>query len=206
MRIVLVFVLTIWGSVEAGASDQAAKCATIKDNVRRLICYDLVFQKPPDSALLATTGKWRVTQETSKIDDSTNVFAMLDSDDSYQARNKPEQKVGLVLACRENTTSAYFAFRETYMSDFQGGGRVTVRFDKEKAVTKSLSESNDNHSLGMWRGGTAIPFIKSIGKSPNLIEETAMAAGWAQHAGFLPKTDIHLTPSLQSGSNHGKIT
>ena len=48
------------------------------------------------------------------------------------------------------------------MSDHAGGGKVTIRLDEEKAFNKSLTQSNDNTALGLWRGGTAIPFIKSL--------------------------------------------
>ena len=59
------------------------------------------------------------------------------------------------------------------MSDIQGYGDVTFRIDKEAAFERSLNASTNNHSLGLWSGGSAIPMIKRlIGKSTLAIRAT----------------------------------
>ncbi|RYF35466.1 MAG: hypothetical protein EOO38_28875 [Cytophagaceae bacterium] len=48
------------------------------------------------------------------------------------------------------------------MSSLQGAGRVTFRVDNQKAETKNFEESNDHEALGLWSGGSSIPWIKSL--------------------------------------------
>jgi hypothetical protein len=63
------------------AAQDAAGCATKKADTERLECYDLIFKK---SIHTSNDSKWQITEETSKIDDSKNVFLVLDSEDTFQ--------------------------------------------------------------------------------------------------------------------------
>ena len=140
------------------------QCAKENDDSKRLLCYDLIFKKSVEtiSTPSSDTGEWKVEKEISKIDDSQNVFLQLYSTDTFQERYKQSARVSLNLQCRENTTFAYFVFGGAFMSDHNGGGNVTMRIDKNKAITRSLRQSSDHRALGYWRGGTSIPFIKSL--------------------------------------------
>lgn len=77
------------------------------------------------------------------------------------------------MACRENETNLWIRFGECFMSSIQGKGRVTYRLDSEQAATRNFRESNNNMALGLWSGGTAIPFIKNmIGHDQMIVRAT----------------------------------
>jgi len=48
------------------------------------------------------------------------------------------------------------------MSDLEGRGTVTYRIDTAKAQKKEFTESTDHEALGLWNGGSAIPWIKAM--------------------------------------------
>ena len=115
------------------------------------------------------SDRWSVDLQTSKIDDSTNVFVTTPAIKPVQGRFRRETTPYLMLRCMENRTSAYFTFNGLHMADIQGYGDVTVRIDKRKADTHHMSASTDSEALGLWSGGRAIPFIKSLFGGENLI-------------------------------------
>lgn len=147
----------------------------------RLGCYDRAtgFDRPADrtkSENDSTTktgetnsepvvptlvSKWQLRSRTSAIDDSTNVFMTLVSDDFIKGRFGTAGPMVISIHCRENTTLFYINFNELFMSDFQHG-RVTYRLDSTEARNVNMKESTDNMALGLWRGGSSIPFIKRM--------------------------------------------
>ncbi len=151
----------------------AEDCTLIHNEEKRLACYDKAFGytgavSVPDSG----TGDWGINTKTSDIDDSTNVYIGIQS---YEQTNCPykEGQHELLIACRENTTALILRFADCFMSSIQGKGKITYRLDKEKAKTKGFVESNDNMALGLWNGGSSIPFIKSLfGHDELLIKAT----------------------------------
>jgi type VI secretion system protein VasI len=70
----------------------------------------------------------------------------------------------LILRCSEGKTIAYVNFADEFMSDSNGGGRVTYRLDKEKVATVRMGVSNDHKALGLWSSTEAIAFIKTLAK------------------------------------------
>ncbi len=151
----------LWAAV---AHADFAECLGIVDEAARLTCYDDVngYQSPKDeSAPVADPGAWTVKSEFSKIDDSANVFMMLQSKDETNCRYKTGTHT-LMIACRENTTSMWITFGGCFMSSIQGKGRVTYRLDGDPAQKARFRESNDNMALGLWNGGSAIPFLKRL--------------------------------------------
>jgi type VI secretion system protein VasI len=107
-------------------------------------------------------SKWTYQTEVSKIDDSKNVYLSLQSEETIQGRYGEAGFMRLFINCRENKTAVYFTFAQHFMSDNAGGGAITFRIDKRPAKTESFRESTDNEALGLWGGGEAIPFIKSL--------------------------------------------
>lgn len=105
--------------------------------------------------------KWNVRTEISAIDDSTNVFLSIDSDEHIRARFGRSGPMRLFIQCRENTTLLYIYFNGHFMSDYSNGA-VTYRLDTDKALGKRMQESNDNEALGLWSGAQSIPFIKAM--------------------------------------------
>ena len=69
----------------------------------------------------------------------------------------------------ENTTTVLINFNNHFMSDHAGGGTVEFRRDDSPLYKSRMNESNDNSSLGLWNGGNAIPFIKGLLGTKQLI-------------------------------------
>lgn len=149
------------------------RCTEIKDNLERLACYDdEVGYYPEVKEEVVGSGDWKVRIETSKIDDSKNVYLTLYSEDQTNCPYKSGRH-SIHVACRENQTNMWVIFGQCFMSSIQGRGRVTYRLDSEKAATRSFHESNDNMALGLWEGSTAIPFLKKmIGHDRMIIRAT----------------------------------
>lgn len=107
-------------------------------------------------------GNWQIRSSTSPFDDSKTVTMELYSLDEIPDRIGRSGKPKLYLRCKENTTNAFITFAGNFMADIQGYGRVRYRLDSDAAVTKRMQVSTDNEALGLWSGGTAIPFIKDM--------------------------------------------
>jgi type VI secretion system protein VasI len=162
MRGIVILALTItFLPAPARAQDDPKACAAIADNAKRLECFDLIFKK---SSVTTTSAKseWVVTEEKSKIDDSTNVFMMLDS--TQPIKNQYGAKAALTIAifCREKKTDFYIIFGGHFMSSIGNAGVVTFRVDKKPATQTKMTESNDHKALGLWGGASSIPFIKAL--------------------------------------------
>lgn len=93
---------------------------------------------PPTPAEL-----WSVTTERSALDDSTNVFMGMQSQELVRDRFGRQHRVTLHLRCQENRTALvvgwgeYMGLRET---------RVTTRVDSAEARTEAWSISTNNQS------------------------------------------------------------
>lgn len=141
---------------------EIARCLTIENSLDRLACYDEEAGYAPEVQEETTgNGDWRVRTETSKIDDSDNVWVSLSSQEQTSCPYKSGSH-SIHIACRENSTNLWIHFGDCFMSSIQGKGRVTYRLDSEKAQTQQFRESNNNMALGLWSGGQAIPFIKKM--------------------------------------------
>ncbi len=169
MRLGMIIATSAILSITSTANADITKCLSIESSLDRLSCYDKEAGYGPDvSEKTVSTGDWRVRTETSKIDDSTNVWVSLLS---HEQTNCPYKRGShsIYMACRENTTSLWIHFGDCFMSSIQGKGRVTYRLDSEKAQIQNFRESNDNMALGLWSGGQAIPFIKKMMDHDRLI-------------------------------------
>lgn len=152
------------------AQDSADQCAAIDDSAGRLICYDLLFRVDRTEALQSTQTNWKNRTDTSRIDDSTNVFLSLRSSDDFPSRFGGGMEHGYMLVrCMENTTTVYFSMGEHHLADLQSYGRVTYRIDSAPAQSRRFLESTDNRALGLWNGGSSIPFIQELFGAENLL-------------------------------------
>ncbi len=170
----LVILLTCSMTASASESDPATCHMFVSSDQTRLLCYDKAtgFGKnsvseidTEDSEAETKTplvvSKWVVETKISEIDDSTNVYMHLTSDDEIRGRFGSAGPMEMFIHCRENTTLFYIVFNSLFMSDHQYG-RVTYRLDSQKAQTKKMKESTSNMALGLWRGRSSIPFVKSM--------------------------------------------
>lgn len=161
MRKVILPALISFLLSSSGAAAEFERCTQIDNDLERLACYDQEAGYEPIVREISGRGDWRVRIEKSLIDDSENVFLSLSSKEQTNCPYKSGTHQ-IYIACRENTTSVWVIFGGCFMSSIQGKGRVTYRLDSEKASTKDFRESNDNSALGLWNGGSSIPFIKQL--------------------------------------------
>ena len=165
-----------FSSTEAEEPDRGmAGCAVIENAVNRLSCFDdLAKQRNVAQPEISTTskGNWQVQSETSKIDDRTNVFMVIKSENEFEGKFKGSQRATMFIACREGRTHLYFQFGDHFMADNSSYGEITVRIDKQKATTISTTESTDNNALGLWSGAGIELLKKLFGKSKLLIRTT----------------------------------
>ncbi|OHB72424.1 MAG: hypothetical protein A2W23_07650 [Planctomycetes bacterium RBG_16_43_13] len=166
MRILFLALLTIIAlvaSAEADMTANIARCAAIKSPTERLACYDALAKKlgieggkTLSTSKLTGTGKWRISTETSPIDDSKNVYLALSAEESIKAMLGTSLPV-LFLRCKENKTEVYIAW-----GVYLGLEETTmlIRFDSKKATTSTWNISTDN--MATFYRGSVIAFIRSI--------------------------------------------
>lgn len=158
----LVFVLIFCTAslpVVAGEKDIAA-CASKSDPLLRLECFDNLSREMGVEGgvktSMKTSGNWIVMVDVSPIDDSTNVSAILISDNVVGTGWRAD-RASLVLRCSENKTNVFVNW-----NDYLGSDSIMVleRLDKRKAETHSWSLSTDNKSTFV-KGGD-IRYIKRL--------------------------------------------
>lgn len=152
------------GTLLLAAISQSAKaetgndCAGVADDAKRLICYDLIFKIKQTNSV---SRKWKVSEETSKVDDRKNVFVAVDSLERLEGRFGLKDRARLLFTCREGKTSSYITFGGHFMSSLSGG-TVTYRVDKRPAGKRRMTESTDHQALGHWSALEAIPFAREL--------------------------------------------
>ncbi len=167
------FAIPVPGEASSEIDRDMAACAAVENSVDRLSCYDALATKRDVAAPKVDTerqGDWKVTSETSKIDDSTNVFLTVDSDNSFPDRLSREKRATFYVVCREKSTDMFVYMGGMFLSDISGFGEVTYRVDKNKAKKINLTVSTNNEALGLWRG-SAVRFLKEVMNGRKLLLE-----------------------------------
>lgn len=152
-----------------------AGCAAIDNTVNRLACYDdLAKQRNVAQPAVSTVskGNWNVQTVTSKIDDSTNVYMSIESENEFEGKYRGSHKATFTISCREGKTDLYFQFGDHFMADSSSFGDITLRIDKQKATTISTNSSTDHSVLGLWSGSGVGLLKKLFGKSVLLVRAT----------------------------------
>ncbi|TKZ19310.1 hypothetical protein FAP39_11995 [Shimia litoralis] len=163
---------TVLLAAPASSHEDLKACGDINDDTARLACFDQHILDTTNKDENHSVGKWRLTTETSRLDDSQNVFLQLTSEDSIRGRFSGAGPMVLHIMCRENTTDFSIYFNGLHMSDYQYG-TVTYRLDKTPARKKKMVESTSHQHLGLWGGRSSIPFLKAmLGHSEMLVEAT----------------------------------
>lgn len=163
--------LAISSAAQAEIDRGLATCAVIRSSVERLACYDGLAQKRDVAApkvTVTTKGKWQVRSKTSKIDDTTNVYVSLESENSFQTPLNGEQRATIQITCREKSTDFYVYMGGMFLADSSEFGSVIYRIDKNKADWMNMSESTNHEALGLWQG-SGIRFVKKLTTGQNLL-------------------------------------
>lgn len=174
MRWIVVVAMLVLAS-QAGAVGMAS-CAKIADDGERLTCYDDVAGRiAPDDRKTSIekpsgdTGKWFTNKSRSKFKDTYDVTLTLISEESPDCRwgNSPAI---LQVRCLENTTSVVLSTPDCHLTSGYGSyGDVDVRIDGGKARVWRMQEATNNRALGLWTGRSAIPRVKNMLKSRQVI-------------------------------------
>lgn len=169
---------------DSGAAARGAACSMVSDSLQRLTCFDRAFPRGVDASASGTqaaeeettaaapisgTGKWQVTREKSPIDDSPTVLGMLIPEEGQSAGLF---KKGLLIRCKENTTSVVVA-----TDDFKFGaetGTITYRIGTAPAKMEEWGMSDNNSAMGLWSGAKAIPFLKELRAADKLAVRTML--------------------------------
>ncbi len=147
--------------------DTLGQCQSISDGTGRLACYDkLLPQKkvaPDQSDEVKDVGKWSVSTKTSPVDDSKNVFLVLNANEPIRGTFGGTVTPTLFVTCREKKTEVFLNW-DVYL----GLDETTMlyRLDKQKAVKRSWSISTDTKAV--FYSGKNIDFIKGLMKADNM--------------------------------------
>ncbi|MCX8507981.1 MAG: type VI secretion system-associated protein TagO, partial [Rhodobacteraceae bacterium] len=98
-----------------------------------------------------------------------DIFVSLESEEPLTCGMFEKTKAQLILRCMENKTAAMLITSCHMASGFQGYGQVEYRVDDNSSLTRDFEASTDNGALGLWDGGSAIPFIKAMGDGHQLL-------------------------------------
>lgn len=146
----------------AVADKKVARCAAIDNDLDRLECFDTLAREAgldsPDVSTSEPAGEWRVRRETSKIDDSTNVYLGVFGSE-VSGRYGDSSTPTLAVRCKENTTAISVNWGQ-YISTQDPD--VTWRIDDQPAHETKWSISTNYEAIGKWSGGASIPFVKKL--------------------------------------------
>lgn len=164
---ILAFGLTL-GALPAQAQQD---CVSIPDDHERLACYDTANKVSQiTTAPSSPDSKWQVEVKTSAMTDQTDVYMSLTSNEPVPSKfGMGSAPATLFVRCHEDTSAVFVTFNDHFMADIQGYGRVEYRLDKQKMTAVNMDTSTDNKALGLWQGGRAIPFIKTMFDHDTLI-------------------------------------
>lgn len=156
----LILSATLYQPAGATVSD----CATVENDLDRLACYDRESGRTPVTTTAPAIGKWKTRLDKSRMTDQTTVVLSVDAEQPvYCGSIYGNPTPTLIVRCSENTTAIYLSVGcHMTSSRYNSYGDVTYRLDDDKAKTRGFVESTDNKALGLWRGKSAIPFIKSM--------------------------------------------
>lgn len=156
------YVLAIAGCF-FGFSAIAQECATIENDLDRLLCYDKESGRIPSVKVEpVSSGKWTVRSDKSDFKDTIDVVMTVESEGLLNCGHGSRESATLLLRCKENTTSIYIATQCFLASGVGGYGTIEYRVDDKKSKKRDFNASTNNKSLGLWSGGQSIPMIKEM--------------------------------------------
>lgn len=115
-------------------------------------------------------GLWYVSREVSQMTGQNNVTADLRAEYDVPIRSYRRTRPKLVIRCHENVTSILVDFGAFITTESTA---LRIRIGDKKPQTAIWRMSTNYEVAGLWRGGEAIPFIKSLhGQKRLLVEVT----------------------------------
>jgi len=146
-----------------------AECAAIKDNLKRLECYDrlareLGLVKTYQIIPVKGTGKWITKIEKNPLDDTKTVILILQADEGESSFGDP---IFLVIRCMSNKTELYINWNSYLGLDSIS---VTTRIGNDKPERKLWNISTDHRAT--FYPTSPILFIKNLINADKLVAQT----------------------------------
>ncbi|MDP2495878.1 type VI secretion system-associated protein TagO [Shimia thalassica] len=149
----------------AATASHASECLAIDNDLDRLACYDRESGRTPVTDVLENTpatGNWNIRTKTSDFKDTTDVYMTVESSEAVSCRSYGNaNRITLMVRCLENTTSIFF-YGDCHFADHNGYDKVEYRIDDNPAGSRRFDSSTDSKALGLWNGGSSIPFVKKL--------------------------------------------
>lgn len=141
-------------AASASAQDllpEIAACSKDKSSVSRLACFDSLAAKhaaPTTTNVTLSNSKWRLSTDSSKIDDSKTVILSLDADSSIKGWPNKTETPTLIIRCKEQKTEAYIFTGMSPMVEYgTNGATIRFRIDKKPAFKLRAGKSTDGEAL-----------------------------------------------------------
>jgi type VI secretion system protein VasI len=163
------------GAAAQDLSESIATCKLLADSAQRLACFDKISApatstpKPAPSsdqaaeaaaALKAAmaSGVWRVSHDISEIAGTKDVYLSVEGT-TIRGKFGQHFRPSLWLRCAEKETNVLIEWGQYLGLD---RARLEWRIDEEGPRTDAWHISSDREAVGLWSGGTAIPFIRTL--------------------------------------------
>lgn len=157
-----------------------SSCIEIEEPEHRLACYDKAsglvsesgsqVQNDGENADSNPDGaQWQYSEESSALDDRKDVWLSLLSQNSEGNSIGSPERATLYVRCMQNSTNVFISFNR-YTADNQS---VRYRLDKGRVQSRRMEVMRGGEGIGLWSGGSAIPFAKSLfGKNTLVVSYT----------------------------------
>lgn len=150
-----------------------AKCAEIESSVDRLACFDEAASKgglAGQTAPSKSKGEWYSWTDTNKFTDRMDAYTSVEAKAEVRINSYKTTRPRLYIRCTDNTTALLINFGGFLTSDET---YLRYRIGDQKPDGDFWDVSTNFESAGLWSGGEAIPFIKSLfGEDRLLVEVT----------------------------------
>lgn len=164
------------GATSALAQDivpALATCAKEKSVATRLACFDALAAKhaaPSTSTVTPPGSKWKVSTETSPIDDSRTVTLQVAADSSISGWPRKTYTPELYIRCKERKTEVFVVTGMSPTVEYGNshGATVTLRVDKAAAYKLNASNSTDGEALFL---PSSVAQIKKLLEGSSLLFE-----------------------------------
>ena len=146
-------------------------CRARDKDTERLACYDELARAVAEGEVLpplpnSGTGQWKVQQEISPIDDSQNVYMILEAEEEVDVRGWGwgATRPRLVVYCKENKTNVYIDYNSSlgFIEDYI---TVLTRFDRHPAQENRWGLSTDKEAIFAPEG---VPWAREIAGAQKL--------------------------------------
>ncbi|WP_424985859.1 type VI secretion system-associated protein TagO [Microbulbifer sp. S227A] len=155
----------------AKAQEVSNNCHAVKVDIERLACYDeqTEYQAPEKkevSEVAAPTGQqWRKSEERSSLDGRTDAWLSVESKNSQPNQIGTPERARLWVRCMNNSTNFFITFND-YTPDNQN---VRYKLDDNSIKKVWMVHMQGGEGIGIWSGGSAIPFIKKMFDAEDLV-------------------------------------